>query len=102
MVTERTQIDQANLQKFMTPLHPGYNDYMAKAEATLRTLGRTADTVQTAAMGQLYQTYMKTGGDFSLCERLHVCLGHCFFGRPVLFCDLEKDGFGRRRWRSLG
>ena len=39
-VTQRTQIDQAQLSKFMTPLHAGYNEYMATAQATIMALGR--------------------------------------------------------------
>jgi DHA2 family multidrug resistance protein len=59
MITERTQANQAQLAKFMTPLHQPYNTYIADAEQSFRSLGRAASTVHQAALSQLYQTYMK-------------------------------------------
>ena len=59
MITERTQANQAQLSKFMTPFHQPYNTYIADAERTLRSIGRAASSVHDAAVGQLYQTYMK-------------------------------------------
>ena len=59
LVTQRTQVDQAQLSKFMTPFHQPYNTYISDAEQTLRNMGRAASTVHQAAVGQIYQTYMK-------------------------------------------
>ena len=59
LVTQRTQADQAQISKFMTPLNQGYNTYIASAEQTLRTLGRSAATLSSSATGQIYQTYLK-------------------------------------------
>jgi DHA2 family multidrug resistance protein len=59
MITERTQANQAQLSKFMTPFHQPYNTYIADAERTLRSIGRAASSVHEAAVGQIYQTYMK-------------------------------------------
>ena len=59
MITQRTQANQAQLSKFMTPLHQPYNVYVADAERTIRSFGRAASTAHQAAVSQLYQTYMK-------------------------------------------
>ena len=87
MVTERTQIDQANLQKFMSPLHAGYNEYLAKAEATITALGRAPSTVETVAMGQIYQTYLKQAASFSVLKRVSSTLPSLLFC-VVPFCFL--------------
>ena len=58
-VTERTQADQANISKSMTALYQPYNTYIAQAEQALRNLGRPTAGLHDAAVGQLYQTYMK-------------------------------------------
>ena len=58
-MTERTQANQANLSKFMTPLHPGYNTYISQVEGALTALGRPQNLVHTQAVGQLYQTYTR-------------------------------------------
>ena len=59
MITQRTQADQAQLSKFMTPFHQPYNTYISQAEQTFRNMGRAASTVHEAALGQIYQTYLK-------------------------------------------
>ena len=46
-----------------------------------------------AALSDIFET----GGDFSLRKRLHVRFGDCFFGRAVLFSDLQENSFWRRR-----
>ena len=59
LITQRTQVDQAQLSKFMTPFHQPYNTYISQAEQTFRNMGRAASTVHDAAVGQIYQTYLK-------------------------------------------
>ena len=57
LVTERTQNDQAQISKFMTPLHQGYNTLNAASEGALRMLGRAPEAVQQLAVSHTYQTY---------------------------------------------
>ena len=57
LVTERTQNDQSQLSKFMTPLHEGYNTLNAASEQALRTLGRAPEALQQLAVSHTYQTY---------------------------------------------
>ncbi len=59
LVTERSQADQAHLSKFMTPLHNGYNVYIQRSEAALRSLGTAQANVHTVAVSHTYQTYLR-------------------------------------------
>ena len=59
LVTERTQMNQAELSKWMTPLHDGYNLYNQASEATLLALGRPQGSLHTLAVSHTYQTYLK-------------------------------------------
>ncbi|MCX8253228.1 EmrB/QacA family drug resistance transporter [Beijerinckiaceae bacterium RH AL1] len=56
-VVERSQNNQAQLSKFMTPLHQGYNELNAASAATLRVLGRAPDALQQLAVSHTFQTY---------------------------------------------
>ena len=56
-VVERTQNDQAQLSKFMSPLHQGYNQLNQASEDALRTLGRAPDALSQLAVSHTYQIY---------------------------------------------
>ncbi len=94
MVTERTQADQANISQFMTPLHAGYNSYIAKAEDTLRTLGRAASTVHDAAVGQLYQTYLKQAATLAYANVFMYASVIAFLVVPFCFLISKKMAAG--------
>ena len=59
LVTQRTQENQAQLSKWMTPLHNGYNTLNQASEATLLTLGRAQATLHDQAVGHTYRTYLR-------------------------------------------
>ena len=94
MVTERTQIDQANLQKFMTPLHPGYNEYLAKAQATITALGNAPSMVETVATGQLYQTYLKQAATLAYANVFMYASVIAFCVVPFCFLITKKTASG--------
>jgi MFS transporter, DHA2 family, multidrug resistance protein len=94
MVTERTQIDQANLSKFMTPLHAGYNEYLQKAEATIMTLGRAPSTIESVAQGQLYQTYMKQAATLAYSNVFMYASVIAFCVVPFCFLITKKKASG--------
>ena len=103
MITERTQADQAQLSKFMTPFHQPYNTYIADAEQTFRNLGRAASTVHQAAVAQIYQTYMKQAAVLAY-SNVSLSISRSWHFVVVPFClpDIREEGdsFGRR-WRAL-
>ena len=94
MVTERMQIDQANLQQFMTPLHAGYNEYLQKAEATITALGRAPSTVETVATSQLYQTYMKQAATLAYANVFMYASVIAFLVVPFCFLISKKTASG--------
>ena len=59
LVTQRTQANEAQLSKWMTPLNNGYNLLNQATEATLRTLGRAPAMIHSQAVGHTYQTYLR-------------------------------------------
>ena len=59
LVTQRTQINQAHLSKWATPLHDGYNLYNQASEAALLSLGRAQSTLHDQAISHTYRTYLR-------------------------------------------
>ena len=93
-VTQRTQIDQAQLSKFMTPLHAGYNEYMATAQATIMALGRAPSTVESVAQGQLYQTYLKQAATLAYANVFMYASVVAFCVVPFCFLISKKTASG--------
>lgn len=59
LVTQRQQANEAQLSKWMTPLNQPYNTLVQSTEAGLRTLGHGAPGLHDAAVGHVYQTFLK-------------------------------------------
>jgi DHA2 family multidrug resistance protein len=59
LVTQRQQVNQANLSKWMTPFHQPFNTLVSTTEGTLRTLGHSSVGLHDAAVGRIYSTYLK-------------------------------------------
>ena len=59
LVTQRQQTNQAQLSKWMTPLNQPFNTLVQNTEAGLRSLGHAAAGLQDAAIGRIYQTFLK-------------------------------------------
>ncbi len=57
IVTERTQANQAHLSKFVTPLYDGYNNYIQRSEAALRSLGRPPDSINQQAVSHAFTVF---------------------------------------------
>ena len=57
LITERTQADQAQLSKFMTPLNDGYNNLIQQSEAALRSLGAAPEAINQLAVSHTFSTY---------------------------------------------
>jgi MFS transporter, DHA2 family, multidrug resistance protein len=56
-VTERTQVHQSYLARWMTPFHQPFQTLIASYEQTLRTMGRAGVAVHDIAVGRIYQVY---------------------------------------------
>ena len=78
----------------MTPLHQPYNEYIANAERTFRSLGRAASTVHQAAVGQLYQTYMKQASVLAYGNIFLYASAIAFLVVPFCFLISKKTAAG--------
>ena len=94
MVTQRMQKDQAHLSGYMTPFRQPYNDYIADAERTLRGMGHAAGTVHTAAVGQLYQTYLKQATTLAYANVFLYASVVAFLVVPFCFLISKKTASG--------
>jgi DHA2 family multidrug resistance protein len=56
MITERSQVRQAYLSRWLSPLNQPYNQLVQQYENTLKGMGRAAGAVHDTAVGQIYQT----------------------------------------------
>jgi MFS transporter, DHA2 family, multidrug resistance protein len=56
-ITKRTQIHQAYLSRWTTPLHQPFETLIATYEQALRALGRAGSAVRDDAVGRIYQVF---------------------------------------------
>jgi MFS transporter, DHA2 family, multidrug resistance protein len=56
-ITERTQIHQAYLWRWTTPLHQPFETLIATYEQALRAMGRAGSAVRDDAVGRIYQVF---------------------------------------------
>ncbi len=59
LVTQRQQANQAELSKWTTPLDQPFNALVQNTEAGIRALGRGAQGLHGAALGHVYQAFLK-------------------------------------------
>jgi DHA2 family multidrug resistance protein len=58
LITMQSQIRSAHLATWMSPLNPPYETLIDQYTRTLTALGRAADAARTAALGQVYSTFI--------------------------------------------
>jgi MFS transporter, DHA2 family, multidrug resistance protein len=56
-ITERTQVHQAYLSQWMTPLYQPFQTLIATYEQSLRAMGRAGSAVRDDAIGHIYQVF---------------------------------------------
>jgi MFS transporter, DHA2 family, multidrug resistance protein len=56
-ITERTQVHQAYLSRWTTPLHQPFETLIATYEQALRAMGRAGSAVRDDAVGRIYQVF---------------------------------------------
>ena len=59
LVTQRTQIREANMVHWMTPFRQPFQNYMQAAEGVFRAAGRSPGAAQAAARNQLHEQYLQ-------------------------------------------
>jgi DHA2 family multidrug resistance protein len=94
MVTERRQVDQAQLSTFMTPLHQGYNMLIQESERTFRTLGRTAVAAHDQAVSHTYQTFLGQAAILAYGNVFQYAAVVAFLVVPFCFLISKKTAAG--------
>jgi len=94
MVTQRQQVNQASLSKWMTPFHQPFNTLVADTEAGLRTIGHGSAGLHDAAMGHIYRTYLKQATIMAYSNVFLACSILAFCVVPLCFILSAKKGTG--------
>ena len=95
LVTQRTQIREANMVHWMTPFRQPFQTYMRAAEGTFGAAGRAPGVAQAAAQNQLYSQYLK--------QSSILAYNDCFILFSIIafavipFCFLLKPSVGGSR-----
>ncbi|MDR3518191.1 MAG: DHA2 family efflux MFS transporter permease subunit [Azospirillaceae bacterium] len=85
LVTERTQIRQAHLATWMTPLSQPYNTLVAQKERVLLTLGNAASTVHDTAVSLVYQTFRHQASVLAYTDVFAICGFATLVAIPIAF-----------------
>ncbi len=85
LIQTRIQIREAHLATWMTPLNQPFNTLLQTTEATLRSQHNGAATGATAAMGQIYQTFVKQAEVLAYTDVFRICAIATFCIVPLTF-----------------
>ena len=95
MILRRSQVHQANLSQWATPLHQPFNALVATYERALLAMGRTASAAHEEAIGRVYRVYQDQAATLAYADVFLVAGVISFLVVP--FCILlspRKGGGG--------
>jgi MFS transporter, DHA2 family, multidrug resistance protein len=84
-VTERTQVHQAYLSRWMTPLHQPFQTLIATYEQALRGMGRAGSAIRDDAVGHIYQVFRMQAATLAYADIFMYASVIAFFMIPVSF-----------------
>ncbi len=97
LITQRTQVREAYLSSWMTPLNQPYNALLQTDQATLLSMGHAAATTQSTATGLIYQTFHTQAAVLAYCDVFGICAVAAFAIVPFTFLFSNyKPGPGER------
>jgi DHA2 family multidrug resistance protein len=85
LITARTQVQEAHLSYWMTPLNPNYNALLQHNEATVIAMGQSAASAPTVAAGVIYQTFLKQAEVLAYSDVFRICAVAAFCIVPLTF-----------------
>ncbi len=96
LITQRSQIREAQLSKWMTPLNQPYNALVAQTEAALRALGRAPSVVSSDAIGQILRTFRQQATVLAYSDVFALCalLALTMVPFAMLFSPSKAGGKG--------
>ncbi len=92
MITQRSQTREFYLSQWATPFHQPFNDLVAKYQASLLAMGRSAASAQQAALGHVYQDFLKQVQVLAYSDVFLYCSVLAFAVVPVCFLLSPKRG----------
>jgi DHA2 family multidrug resistance protein len=98
LITSRTQIREAYLSHWMTPLNQPYVTLLQHTKAALVALGRPAATAGDAATGLIFQQFREQASVLAYCDVFTICAVGSFAIVPFTFLFSNyKPGQGAGR-----
>ena len=85
LITSRTQIREAYLSTWMTPLNQPYNTLLQQDRATLLSMGHPASTTEQTAIGLIYQTFRQQASVLAYSDVFMICAVAAFAIVPFTF-----------------
>ena len=85
LVTTRTQVREAYLSRWLTPLNQPYNDLIAQNQAALRAMGHAASGTYDTAVGLAYQTLRTQASVLAYADVFNICAVAAFIIVPFTF-----------------
>jgi DHA2 family multidrug resistance protein len=96
LITSRTQVREAYLSTWMTPLNQPYNTLIQQDQATLLSMGHPASTTLSTATGLVYQTFRTQASVLAYTDVFMYCAIGAFCLVPLAFLFSNfKAGQGR-------
>ena len=85
LITSRTQVHEAFLSYWMTPLNQPYNTLLQRNEATVIAMGHSAASAPSVATGLIYQTFLKQAEVLAYSDVFRICAVAAFCIVPLTF-----------------
>jgi DHA2 family multidrug resistance protein len=96
LITSRTQVHEAYLSSWMTPLNQPYDTLIQQDRATLLAMGHPASTTLSTATGLVYQTFRTQASVLAYTDVFMYCAVASFCLVPLAFMFSSfKAGQGR-------
>ena len=73
MITSRTQVREAYLSRWLTPLNQPYNTLLQQDQAALLGMGHAAASTQSTAVGLIYQTLRTQASILAYSDVFRIC-----------------------------
>ena len=97
LITTHTQIREAYLSRWLTPLNQPYNALLQQSQSALQSMGQTPDSAQSAAVGLIYQTLRTQAAVLAYSDVFRLCAVAAFCIVPfTLMLSNFKPGAGQK------
>ncbi len=97
LITTRTQVREAYLSRWLTPLNQPYNTLLQQDQAALLSMGHAASTTRSTAQGLIYQTFHQQASVLAYSDVFRLCAVAAFCVVPfTLLLSKFKPGKGAK------